>query len=44
MGGEIRRRAKIVQSKTGNPVQFEVTKCSREAIQDWCNFKELQTV
>lgn len=42
MGGEIRRRAKIVQSKTGNPVQFEVTKCSREAIQDWCSFKKLQ--
>ena len=42
MGGEIRRRAKIVQSKTGNAVQFEVTKCSREAIQDWCSFKKLQ--
>jgi len=41
-GGEVRRRAKIVQSKTGNPVQFEVTKCSREAIDDWCNFKKLQ--
>lgn len=42
MGGEIRRRAKIVQSKTGNPVQFEVTKCTREAVDDWCNFKHLE--
>ncbi len=42
MGSEIIRRAKIVQSKTGNAVQFEVTKCSREAIDDWCNFKNLQ--
>jgi len=42
MGCEIRRRAKIVQSKTGNPVQFEVTKCTRQAIDDWCSFKKLQ--
>ena len=42
MGGEIRSRAKIVQSKTGNPVQFEVTKCTRIAIDDWCDFKSLQ--
>ena len=43
IGGEIRHRAKIIQSKTGNPVQFEVTKCTREAVDDWCNFKELQS-
>jgi len=43
MGGEIRSRAKIVQSKTGNPVQFEVTKCTREAVDDWCSFKNLQS-
>lgn len=43
MGGEIRSRAKIVQSKTGNPVQFEVTKCTRQAIDDWCCFKQLQS-
>lgn len=42
-GGEIRRRAKILQSKTGNPVQFEVTKCTRNAIEDWCRFKKLQS-
>jgi len=43
MGGEIRNRAKIVQSKTGNPVQFEITKCTREAVADWCGFKELHS-
>ena len=42
MGGEIRSRAKIIQSKTGNPVQFEVTKCTREAVDDWCTLKDLQ--
>ena len=42
-GGEIRRRAKVLQSKTGNPVQFEVTKCTRDAIDEWCSFKELSS-
>ena len=37
MGGEIRSRAKIIQSKTGNAVQFEVTKQT----QDWCTVKSL---
>ena len=41
-GDEIRSRAKIIQSKTGNPVQFEVTKCTRVAVEDWCSFKELR--
>ena len=36
MGAEIRSRAKIIQSKTGNAVQFEVTKQTRDAIEDWC--------
>ena len=39
MGDEIRSRAKIVQSKTGNAVQFEITKQTREAIEDWCTQK-----
>jgi len=43
MGGEIRSRAKIVHSKTGNPVQFEITKCTREAVDEWCSFKGLQS-
>ena len=42
-GAEIRRRAKLLQSKTGNPVQFEVTRCTRDAIEDWCRFKKLQS-
>jgi integrase len=42
-GGEIRRRAKILQSKTGNPVQFEVTKCTRNAIEEWCTLKNLHS-
>ncbi|MEO1190027.1 MAG: tyrosine-type recombinase/integrase [Pseudomonadota bacterium] len=42
MGGEICSRAKVVQSKIGNPVQFEVTKCTREAVGDWCSFKNLR--
>ena len=41
MGDEIRSRAKIVQSKTGNAVQFEITKQTREAIEDWCIQKAL---
>ncbi|MFC2954185.1 tyrosine-type recombinase/integrase [Marinicaulis aureus] len=42
-GGEIRRGAKILQSKTGNPVQFEVTKCTRNSIEAWCSFSKLQS-
>ena len=42
MGSELRSRAKIVQSKTGNSVQFEVTKQARDAIEKWCEAKELR--
>ena len=41
IGDEIRSRAKIVQSKTGNAVQFEITKQTRQAIEDWCSAKSL---
>lgn len=41
-GQEIRRRAKIVQKKTGKPVQFEISQQTREAIQDWRDRAELQ--
>jgi len=41
MGSEIRSRAKIIQSKTGNSVQFEVTKQTRDAIEAWCKTKGL---
>lgn len=42
MGAEIRSRAKIIQSKTGNAVQFEVTKQTRDAIEAWCLMKDLR--
>ena len=41
MGDEIRSRAKIAQSKTGNAVQFEITKKTRDAIEDWCTRNSL---
>lgn len=40
-GDEIRCRAKVIQSKTGSPVQFEITKQTRDALQDWIKFKNL---
>lgn len=40
-GDEIRPRAKIIQRKTGKPVQFEVMKQTREALLDWINHKNL---
>ncbi len=41
IGGEIRHRAKLVQSKTGAPVKFEVTQQTREALEAWRRFKGL---
>lgn len=40
-GDEIRSSAKVIQSKTGTPVQFEITKQTRDALQDWIKFKNL---
>lgn len=40
-GDDVRPRAKVIQKKTGKPVQFEVTKHTREALVDWITFKEL---
>lgn len=40
-GDEIRSRAKIIQKKTGKPVQFEITKQTRDALTDWIEFKTL---
>jgi integrase len=34
-GGSVAARAMIMQQKTGRPVQFEITKNTREAISDW---------
>ncbi len=41
-GGDTRSRTKIIQKKTGNPVQFEIMDQSRDAIRDWCEFKGLE--
>jgi integrase len=34
-GGRVRDRATVVQTKTGRPVQFEITEQTRTAIGDW---------
>lgn len=41
-GDDVRSRAKIIQKKTGRPVQFEIMDQSRDAIRDWCEFKGLE--
>lgn len=41
-GGEIRNRSKVLQSKTGNAVQFEITKQTRDSISAWCETTELR--
>ena len=33
--GALRRRATIIQQKTGRPVQFEITEQARRSISDW---------
>lgn len=42
IGGGVRNRAKLVQSKTGAPVQFEVTPQTRDAAEDWRHLKRLE--
>ena len=39
---EIRRRAKIIQKKTGKPVQFEISQQTRDAIRSWRDQAGLQ--
>jgi integrase len=34
-GGQVARRACVVQQKTGRPVQFEITAQTQDAIADW---------
>jgi integrase len=34
-GANVRRRATIVQKKTGRPVQFEITEQSRSSVEPW---------
>jgi len=33
--GEVKDRASVVQSKTGHPVQFEITETTRASLDDW---------
>lgn len=35
VAGRIKERASIVQSKTGKPVQFEITEDTRKSIHEW---------
>jgi len=41
VGGIVRERVTITQSKTGHPVQFEVGDLSRKAISAWCARPEM---
>lgn len=41
-GDEVRSRAKVVQKKTGYPVQFEIMDQSQQSIKDWCDHKCLE--
>jgi len=33
--GNVKDRASVVQSKTGHPVQFEITETTRASLNDW---------
>ena len=41
-GGRVQSRARIVQRKTGRPVQFEITEQTRESTTKWINLAELR--
>lgn len=41
-GDDIRHRAKIIQQKTCQSVQFEITKHTRDAVLDWVRYKDLK--
>ena len=40
-GSEVASRASIFQSKTGRPVQFEITEQTREAVKNWIASRQL---
>jgi len=42
-GKNIQSRAMLIQQKTGTPVQFEITKKTRESLQKWVTFKSLSS-
>lgn len=35
-------RARVIQQKTGRPVQFEITQATREAVQAWITHADLK--
>ncbi len=40
-GATISRRSMVMQQKTGQPVQFEITEQTRESMRNWINHAEL---
>jgi integrase len=40
-GANVSRRAMVMQQKTGQPVQFEITEQTRDSIGNWINYAEL---
>ena len=40
-GGMVRRRAMVLQRKTGRPVQFEITEQTRRSLTDWLGLRKL---
>lgn len=41
-GGRVQSRARVVQQKTGRPVQFEITNQTRSSVERWIEEEELQ--
>ena len=41
-GGRVQSRARVVQIKTGRPVQFEITEQTRESTTKWINLAKLR--
>jgi integrase len=41
-GGQVQSRARIVQRKTGRPVQFEITDQTRQSLEHWIAISELR--
>ena len=42
IGGRVRERVSVVQSKTGRPVQFEVSENTRNSVLEWVNTPEMR--
>ena len=41
-GGRVQSRARIVQMKTGRPVQFEITEQTRRSVERWMTTRDLR--